>query len=488
MSCISSSRSRSGGRVLAVPGELSPTLVLVLGTYAVGADAFVIAGFLPSIAGALDVSTADGGRAITAFVLTYAVLAPVLAAATARVPRRVLLAGALTVIGLANLVSALAPSLPVLIGGRMLAAAGAAAYTPIAARVCTALVRPRARMTALTLIIGGMAVAVTLGLAFGEVAGGWLGWRAALGAVSLVCLLAGAGVALTLPSLPARSRPRLPRLAVLPAVVPITVLGVLVAFGAYAYGVPELNTIGLPDAAAVVVLFAYGLGAMFANTVTGLRRASEERRRIARELHDSLTHNITLIKVQAGIALHLARQRGEPVPASLLAIEEASTEAMRELRAALHLLRDPDGEPVGGGLDRLSGLLDRARSAGVPTAMTVSGERRTLPGEVDRTAYRVVQEALTNVSRHAGGASVLVRVAYRPDRVTVQVDDDGRATLDAPPEPGIGLTGMRERVAALGGRLHAGPRHDGGFTVQAELPLDARAADSLASIARTRHP
>ncbi|MGI5225316.1 sensor histidine kinase [Actinoallomurus sp. CA-142502] len=486
MSCISSSRSRSGGRVLAVPGELSPTLVLVLGTYAVGADAFVIAGFLPSIAGALDVSTADGGRAITAFVLTYAVLAPVLAAATARVPRRVLLAGALTVIGLANLVSALAPSLPVLIGGRMLAAAGAAAYTPIAARVCTTLVRPRARMTALTLIIGGMAVAVTLGLAFGEVAGGWLGWRAALGAVSLVCLLAGAGVALTLPSLPARSRPRLPRLPVLPAVVPITVLGVLVAFGAYAYGVPELNTIGLPDAAAVVVLFAYGLGAMFANTVTGMRRAGEERRRIARELHDSLTHNITLIKVQASIALHLARQRGEPVPASLLAIEEASTEAMRELRAALHLLRDPDGEPVGGGLDRLSGLLDRARSAGVPTAMTVSGERRTLPGEVDRTAYRVVQEALTNVSRHAGGASVLVRVAYRPDRVTVQVDDDGRATLDAPPEPGIGLTGMRERVAALGGRLHAGPRHDGGFTVQAELPLDARNADS--SPAATRHP
>ncbi|GLY83565.1 sensor histidine kinase [Actinoallomurus iriomotensis] len=488
MSCISSSRSRSGGRVLAVPGELSPTLVLVLGTYAVGADAFVIAGFLPSITDALDVSTADGGRAITAFVLTYAVLAPVLAVTTARVPRRVLLAGALTVIGLANLVSALAPSLPVLIGGRMLAAAGAAAYTPIAARVCTALVRPRARMTALTLIIGGMAVAVTLGLAFGEVAGGWLGWRAALGAVSLVCLLAGAGVALTLPSLPARSRPRLPRLPVLPAVVPIAVLGVVVAFGAYAYGVPELNALGLPDAAAVVVLFAYGLGAMFANTVTGLRRAGEERRRIARELHDSLTHNITLIKVQAGIALHLARQRGEPVPASLLAIEEASAEAMRELRAALHLLRDPDGEPVGSGLDRLSGLLDRARSAGVPTAMTVSGERRTLPGEVDRTAYRVVQEALTNVSRHAGDASVLVRVAYRPDRLTVQVDDDGRATLDAPPEPGIGLTGMRERVAALGGRLHAGPRHDGGFTVQAELPLDARAADSPASIARTRHP
>jgi signal transduction histidine kinase len=105
--------------------------------------------------------------------------------------------------------------------------------------------------------------------------------------------------------------------------------------------------------------------------------------------------------------------------------------------------------------------------------MTVSGERRTLPGEVDRTAYRIVQEALTNVSRHAGDASALVRIAYRPDHLTVQVDDDGRAMPGAPLEPGIGLTGMRERVAALGGLLHTGPRRDGGFTVQAELPLDA---------------
>lgn len=117
----------------------------------------------------------------------------------------------------------------------------------------------------------------------------------------------------------------------------------------------------------------------------------------------------------------------------------------------------------------------------MPTAVTVSGERRLLPGEVDRTAYRIVQEALTNVSRHSGGASALVRIAYRPDHLTVQVDDDGLARPGTPPEPGIGLTGMRERVAALGGRLHTGPRRDGGFTVQAELPLDASATP-----ARTR--
>ncbi|GAA4505722.1 hypothetical protein GCM10023191_061840 [Actinoallomurus oryzae] len=477
MSCISSSPSRSPGRGLAAPGELSPTLVLVLGTYAVGADAFVIAGFLPSITDTLHVSTAAGGRAITVFVLTYAVLAPVLFATTARVPRRVLLAGALVVIGLANLVSALAPTLPVLIAGRMLAAAGAATYTPIAAQVCTTLVRPRARLAALIVIISGMAIAITLGLALGDVAGRWLGWRAVLGTVSLVCLLAGAAVALTLPSLPGRARARMrPALRPgLPAVVPIAVLCVAVAYGVYAYFVPQLKAIGLPDAAAVVVLFAYGLGAMFANLVTGLRRAGEERRRIARELHDSLTHNITLIKVQAGIAVHLARRRDEPVPESLLAIEEASAEAMRELRVALHLLRDPDSEPAGNGLDQLSGLIDRACSAGVPTAVTVSGERRLLPCEVDRTAYRIVQEALTNVSRHSGGASALVRIAYRPDHLTVQVDDDGLARPGTPPEPGIGLTGMRERVAALGGRLHTGPRRDGGFTVQAELPLDASA-------------
>jgi signal transduction histidine kinase len=450
-------------------------LVLILGTYAVGADAFVIAGFLPSITGALHVSAAEGGRAITIFVLAYAVLAPVLFVTTARVPRRMLLAGALIVIGLANLVSALAPTLPVLIAGRILAAAGAAAYTPIAAQVCTALVRPRARVAALIVIISGMAAAITLGLTLGEVASRWLGWRAALGTVSLVCLLAGAGVALTLPSLPGRAPARsLPtHRPGLPAAVPIALLGLVVGYGVYAYFVPELQAIGLPDATAIVVLFAYGLGAMFAHTVTGLRRAGEERRRIARELHDSLTHNITLIKVQAGIAVHLARQRDEPVPESLLAIEEASTEAMRELRAALHLLRDPDGEPAGSGLDQLSGLIDRARSAGQRTAMTVTGERRTLPCEVDRTAYRIVQEALTNVSRHAGGASALVRIAYRPDRLTVQVDDDGPARPGSPPEPGIGLTGMRERVTALGGRLHTGPRRDGGFTVRAELPLDA---------------
>ncbi|MFI7633992.1 sensor histidine kinase [Nonomuraea sp. NPDC049400] len=202
------------------------------------------------------------------------------------------------------------------------------------------------------------------------------------------------------------------------------------------------------------------------------RRAGEERLRIARELHDSLTHSISIIKVQAGVAVHLARKRGEEVPAALLAIQEASGDAMRELRATLEVLRDSDdGEPQASGLDRLDDLVERARSTGLPAMVTISGARRELPPEVDRAAYRIVQEALTNVSRHAGGAAASVRIDYGGDELVVQVDDDGRASRDAPPVPGVGLLGMRERVTALGGRLLAEPRPEGGFTVRAELPL-----------------
>ncbi|MEV4290224.1 sensor histidine kinase [Nonomuraea bangladeshensis] len=204
------------------------------------------------------------------------------------------------------------------------------------------------------------------------------------------------------------------------------------------------------------------------------RRAGEERLRIARELHDSLTHSISVIKVQAGVAVHLARKRGEEVPAALLAIQEASGDAMRELRATLEVLRDPAPTPeedVPSGLDRLDDLVRRARSIGLPTTVTVAGARRALPPEVDRAAYRIVQEALTNVSRHAGAAAARVRVEYADAELVVQVDDDGNASAGEPPVPGTGLRGMRERVSALGGRLRTEPRPEGGFTVQAALPL-----------------
>jgi signal transduction histidine kinase len=200
------------------------------------------------------------------------------------------------------------------------------------------------------------------------------------------------------------------------------------------------------------------------------RRAVEERLRIARELHDSLTHSISVVQVQAGVAAHLARKRGEEVPPALLAIQEAGADAARELRATLGVLRRDD-ENGGSGLDRLPSLLARARATGLAATVTVTGDARLLPSDVDQTAYRIVQEALTNVSRHAGQASASVRICYRPGALTVQVDDDGTGTPQQPAVPGLGLIGMRERVSSLGGRLQAGPRGHGGFRVWAELPL-----------------
>jgi signal transduction histidine kinase len=200
------------------------------------------------------------------------------------------------------------------------------------------------------------------------------------------------------------------------------------------------------------------------------RKAMEERLHIARELHDSLTHSISVIQVQAGVAVHLARKRGEEVPPALAAIQEASADAARELRATLTVLRREDDRD-GSGLGQLPSLVARARAAGLPVTMTLTGTERPLPPDVDQAAYRIVQEALTNISRHADQARAWVRLRYEPSALTVQVDDDGKTTSAQPSAAGLGLIGMRERVSALGGRLHAGPQAGGGFQVRAELPL-----------------
>src|SRR5580692_11840455 len=157
----------------------------------------------------------------------------------------------------------------------------------------------------------------------------------------------------------------------------------------------------------------------------GQRRAMEERLRIARELHDSLTHSISVIQVQSGVAVHLARKRGEDVPPALLAIQEAGADAGRELRATLGVLRSAE-DSDGSGLCQLESLVARAQAAGLPVTVTVTGAERPLPPDVDQAAYRIVQEALTNVSRHAGHASASVQLDYAPEILLLQVIDDGK--------------------------------------------------------------
>jgi signal transduction histidine kinase len=208
------------------------------------------------------------------------------------------------------------------------------------------------------------------------------------------------------------------------------------------------------------------------------RRAVEERLRIARELHDSLTHSISVICVQAGVAAHLARKRGEEVAPALLAIQEAGADAARELRTTLSVLRSEE-DADSSGLSQLARLVARAEGAGLPVTVTVTGSERTLPPDVDQAAYRIVQEALTNIGRHAGRACASVRLHYTPAGLSVQVDNDeadagpGTAGGLRPAGTGLGLIGMRERVTALGGQFRAGPRENGGFQVHAELPARA---------------
>ncbi|TDB73152.1 sensor histidine kinase [Actinomadura sp. KC216] len=210
------------------------------------------------------------------------------------------------------------------------------------------------------------------------------------------------------------------------------------------------------------------------------RQASEERLRMARELHDVLAHNISMINVQAGVALHLMDENPEQARTALAAIKEASKEALTEMRGVIGALR-AQGETAPrtptAGLGGLDDLLARARSAGLRVDAEITGDRRPLHAGTDLAAFRIVQESLTNVSRHAGPGPVTarVRIAYGETEIVVQVDDDGQGVslLDDPGGSGSGISGMRERAAALGGSFEAGPRPGGGYRVRATLPLEA---------------
>jgi signal transduction histidine kinase len=206
-----------------------------------------------------------------------------------------------------------------------------------------------------------------------------------------------------------------------------------------------------------------------------LRRASEERMRIARELHDILAHSISVINVQASVALHLLDRQPEQARPALVAITQASRDAMRDLRATLGVLRgtdEVDSRSPAPTLARLDDLVRTAAAAGVQVRVNVTGGPRALPPGIDLAAYRIAQESLTNVARHAAASTAMLSIAYGDDELVVEVADDGTEVADPTSvRAGLGLIGMRERAASVGGQLEAGPRPEGGFRVRVRMPL-----------------
>jgi signal transduction histidine kinase len=207
----------------------------------------------------------------------------------------------------------------------------------------------------------------------------------------------------------------------------------------------------------------------------GRRRASEERLHIARELHDLIGHNISLINVQASVGLHLLERQPEQAAAALTAIKQASKDTLDELRLVIGAVRGGEADSPrrpARGLADLDALVSSAAAAGLAVNLEVAGTPRPVPAGLGLTAFRIVQESLTNVRRHAGPATTAVRLEYGDHALTVRIEDDGQGTRQPPRRGGSGLAGMRERAAAAGGELEAGPRPGGGFLVLARLPLD----------------
>jgi signal transduction histidine kinase len=205
-----------------------------------------------------------------------------------------------------------------------------------------------------------------------------------------------------------------------------------------------------------------------------------ERARIARELHDVITHNVSVMVVQAGAARKVMDSSPDAAREALVAVEAGGRAAMAELRHVMGLLTSDDGVAAGAvelapqpGLDQVTVLAERVRAAGAPVEVVVSGSRVPLPQGVDLVAYRVVQEALTNTLKHAVGARVRVEIGYAPSSVSIDVLDSGGVAAAGVSGAGRGLVGMRERLAVYGGTLVAGPRPTGGYRVSAVIPVAA---------------
>ena len=282
------------------------------------------------------------------------------------------------------------------------------------------------------------------------------------------------------------------------------ILGGLVALGSAIYialefGHGSTSTLPIPGAALSFVLFgaAYLTGREIAarqqqlnqqrqrtaqlegEHQQALKAAAEgERRHIARELHDIVAHSVSVMVVQAGAARKVLDDKPEAARESLIAVEASGHEAMDELRRLLGVLSEngaekgTDAAPLAPqpGLDGLDALVARVREAGLPVELRIDGQRRSLPPGVDVAAYRIVQEALTNALKYAGGARTEVVLRYAPDAVDLEVVDEGMIATAAD-GIGRGLVGMEERVALFGGTLDAGKRPERGYAVRAHLPL-----------------
>lgn len=208
-------------------------------------------------------------------------------------------------------------------------------------------------------------------------------------------------------------------------------------------------------------------------------RVAQERMRIARELHDVVAHHLALANAQAGTAVHLLATRPDQARGMLESLAETTASALVEMKATVGLLRqDNEADPPLGpapGLGQLDDLVAAFTAAGLSVTTAVEGGPRPLPTGVDLNAYRIVQEALTNVTKHSATRAARVRLAYHSDRLTLTVTNEGGGTANTPaPGRGFGLIGMRERAQSAGGTLHAGPRAGGGFEVTCTLPLRPR--------------
>jgi signal transduction histidine kinase len=276
-------------------------------------------------------------------------------------------------------------------------------------------------------------------------------------------------------------------LAAVTLVVLMTATGVNNPFGRYSDGafvlIPGMVAAVAFAGIAVANRRAYAASVRERAEQDARRQVDEERLRIARELHDVVAHTMATINVQAGVAAHVLPTKPEAAADALQAIKIASKEGLRELRAILNVLRQADdADPVqpAPGLAQLDALVEGARRAGLPITLTVTGAPFPLPAAVDLAAYRIVQESLTNVIRHAGPAAAAVSLSFHPDEIDIDVTDTGHGPQASPGSlaadtaggtAGHGQAGMRERAASVGGTVRTGPRPGGGYQVTARLPV-----------------